>query len=125
MACAKGPAEFCPDGDASVVSTSWTTWVEEFEAFADSKGIFNLTGDAKKDMRAQRKALLLYHAGARVREIHRTLTATDRHAYDDFLTGLNTYFTVEPNNISSVFLYISEAFNSSWRVLDRYHFPGS
>ena len=97
MACAKGPAEFCPDGDSSVVSTSWAAWVEEFEAFADSKGVFNLAGDNKKDMRTQRKALLLYHAGARVREIHSTLTATARHAYDDFLTGLNTYFTVEPN----------------------------
>ena len=97
MACAKGPAEFCPDGDSSVVSTSWAAWVEEFEAFADSKGVFNLAGGNKKDMRTQRKALLLYHAGARVREIHSTLTATARHAYDDFLTGLNTYFTVEPN----------------------------
>ena len=97
MACAKGPAEFCPDGDASVVSTSWTAWVEEFEAYADSKGLFNLAGDQHKDMRAQRKALLLYHAGPRVREIQKTLTATNRHAYDNFLTGLNTYFTVEPN----------------------------
>ena len=97
MASAKGPAEFCPDGDASVVSTSWAAWVEEFESYADSKGLFNLTGDANKDMRAQRKALLLYHAGARVREIHNTLTATSRHAYDAFLRGLTAYFTVEPN----------------------------
>ena len=97
MASAKGPAEFCPDGDASVVSTSWAAWVEEFESYADSKGLFNLTGDTNKDMRAQRKALLLYHAGARVREIHNTLTATNRHAYDAFLRGLTAYFTVEPN----------------------------
>ena len=80
-----------------MVSTSWTAWVEEFEAYADSKGLFNLAGDQHKDMRAQRKALLLYHAGPRVREIQKTLTATNRHAYDNFLTGLNTYFTVEPN----------------------------
>ena len=49
-----------------MVSTSWTSWLEEFEAYADSKGVFNLEGDRNKDMRAQRKALLLYHAGARV-----------------------------------------------------------
>ena len=97
MACGKGPSEFCADGDASVVSTSWTSWLEEFEAYADSKGVFDLDGDRNKDMRAQRKALLLYHAGARVREIHKTLTATNRHAYDDFVAGLNAYFTVEPN----------------------------
>ena len=48
-------------------------------------------------MRAQRKALLLYHAGARVREIHKTPIATNQHAYDDFVAGLNAYFTVEPN----------------------------
>ena len=97
MASSKGPAEFCPHGDASVVSTNWAARLEEFEAYADSKGLFNLTGDNKKDLRAQRKALLLYHAGARVREIAKTLAPTNRHAYDDFLTGLNNYFTVEPN----------------------------
>lgn len=92
MASAKGPAEFCPDGDASVVSTSWAAWVEEFESYADSKGLFNLTGDTNKDMRAQRKALLFYHAGTR--EIHNTLTATNRHAYDAFLSRLTACFTV-------------------------------
>ena len=64
-----------------MVSTSWTSWLEEFEAYADSKGVFNLDGDRNKDIRARRKALLLSQAGARVREIHKTLTAANRHVF--------------------------------------------
>lgn len=93
----RGPGNFCPDGDASVVSTNWISWLEEFEAFADSKGIFNLGGEDNANIRAQRKALLLYHAGARVREIQGTLEATDRDGYDDFRQHLSNYFTVAPN----------------------------
>ena len=69
----RGPSHFTPDGDASTVSVNWDAWLEEFEAFADSKGLFNLAGEDNANMRAQRKALLLYHAGPRVREIHSTL----------------------------------------------------
>ena len=93
----RGPGNFSTDGDATVISTNWASWVEEFEAFADSKGIFNLEGADNENMRAQRKALLLYHAGARVREIQGTLTATARDNYDHFRDHLNTYFTVAPN----------------------------
>ncbi|XP_067949653.1 uncharacterized protein [Watersipora subatra] len=83
----KGPGNFSPDGDASIVSTNWRSWVEEFEAFSDSKGIFNLDGEGNVNMRAQRKALLLYHAGARVREIYGMLAATDRDNYNGFETN--------------------------------------
>ena len=95
----RGPASFCPDGEASDISVRWAEWLEEFEAFADSKGLFNIAGAdaAQQNMRAQRKALLLYHAGARVREIARPFDATDRHAYDAFVTQLNEHFTVEVN----------------------------
>ena len=93
----KGPSNFNPDGEASVVSNNWKEWVEEFEAFADSKGIFNLPGDDNADKRAQRKALLLYHAGHRVREIYKTLTATGRDEYTATVNALNAHFTVEIN----------------------------
>lgn len=93
----KGPGNFAPDGDASVVSTNWASWIEEFEAFADSKGIFSLDGEGNANMRAQRKALLLYHAGARVREIQGTLEVTERDDYAGFRQRLNEYFTVAPN----------------------------
>ena len=36
----RGPSTICPDGEASAVSIAWEEWPEEFEAFADSKGIF-------------------------------------------------------------------------------------
>ena len=93
----RGPSNFNPDGEASTVSTNWTQWVEEFEAYADSKGLFDIAGGDNANMRAQRKALLLYHAGPRVREINRTLAATARDEYAGMVTALNNYFTVEPN----------------------------
>lgn len=94
---ARGPVHFNPDGEASLVSANWAQWVEEFEAFSDSKGIFDLGGDENKNMRAQRKALLLYHAGPRVREIHKILAQTNRDAYTEFVNGLTEHFKVEPN----------------------------
>lgn len=43
-----------PDGDASVVSTNWTSWIENFEAFADFNNIPEGKGNA--NMMAQGKA---------------------------------------------------------------------
>mgnify|MGYP001794878679 FL=1 len=93
----RGPSQFLPDGDASTVSVNWDSWLEEFEAFADSKGLFNLDGAQYANKRSQRKALLLYHAGSRVREIHSTLDQTGRDQYDEMVALLNAHFHVEPN----------------------------
>lgn len=99
MEMERGPANFCPEGDANEISVKWEEWVEEFEAFADSRGLFDMSGgsDKAKNMRAQRKALLLYHAGARVREIVRSFTAIDHDDYKTLVTKLKAHFTVEVN----------------------------
>jgi len=93
----RGPSHFTPDGDASTVSVNWDAWLEEFEAFADSKGLFNLAGEDNANMRAQRKALLLYHAGPRVREIHSTLDQTQRDQYTEMVAVLQGHFHIAPN----------------------------
>ena len=95
----RGPANVCPEGDANEISVKWEEWVEEFEAFADSRGLFNMSGgsDKAKHMRAQRKALLLYHAGARVREIVRSFATIDYDDYRTLVTKLKAHFTVEVN----------------------------
>lgn len=69
----RGPGNFNPEGEPSAVSIKWEEWLEEFEAFADAKGIFDRDGNsgAAQDMRARRKDLLLYQAGARIRELTR------------------------------------------------------
>lgn len=93
----RGPSVFNPDGEASAVSMNWTRWIEEFEAFADSKGLFNLAGNVNANLRAQRKALLLYHAGPRVREIHSNLPDTARDEYTQMVEHLTGHFHVAPN----------------------------
>ena len=65
---------FDPDTDigASVVP-KWNVWLEDFEMFLVANGITNAT---------QKRALLLYQAGHRVREIFRQLPNTgDAAAY--------------------------------------------
>lgn len=96
----RGPGNFSPEGEPSAVSIKWEEWLEEFQAFADAKGIFDKDGvaAAAQDMRARRKALLLYQAGARVREITKGLEATDRDNYAGLVDKLNVHFKVEVNS---------------------------
>ncbi|XP_030855953.1 uncharacterized protein K02A2.6-like [Strongylocentrotus purpuratus] len=57
----RGVPHFDPTGGASIVSGKWKAWLEEFEAYADSRGLF-LDG-CTPAQEAQRRALLLYTAG--------------------------------------------------------------
>jgi len=83
-------------GDASTVSIRWKAWLEEFEAYADSKGLF-ITVDSEEN-KAQRRALLLYIAGPAVRETFKTLAEIGNAIdYDAAITALNTHYTVQPN----------------------------
>ena len=62
--------------------------------------MFLRTGnDAKsKEGNAQRRALLLYSAGARVRSVFKTLDYTgEAHEYDTCLAVLNAHYVVKPN----------------------------
>ena len=61
-------AEFNPDTEIGAsLATRWTTWLDDFEMFLLASGI--------QDTKRQR-ALLLYQAGSRVREIFRQLNDT-------------------------------------------------
>ncbi len=61
-------AEFNPDTEIGAsLATRWTTWLDDFEMFLLTSGI--------QDTKRQR-ALLLYQAGSRVREIFRQLNDT-------------------------------------------------
>jgi hypothetical protein len=52
------PKPFEVTGDAHQVSLNWTAWLEEFEAYADSIGLF-IAEDADEN-KQQRRAMLLY-----------------------------------------------------------------
>jgi hypothetical protein len=104
MSDLRGPSQFDVEGEAGMVATAWSAWVEEFEAYADSRGVFECDGSSKSAMqsRAQRRALLLYCAGPRVRDVFRNLetskgskVAADN--YEDVVKLLNGHFLVRPN----------------------------
>jgi hypothetical protein len=86
------PCKFDVVGDASSVSIRWEAWLEEFEAYADSiRGLFN-----DNDHKTQRRAALLYTAGAEVRKVFKTLSDIGNASdYDRAVTALNKHFKVE------------------------------
>ena len=60
--------EFNPDSEVGAsLATRWTNWLDDFEMFILASGI---TDEKRK------RALLLYQAGQRVREIFRQLPNT-------------------------------------------------
>lgn len=95
----KGPSNFSPEGEASDVAIRWEEWLEEFQSFADSKGLLDMEGtsDKVKQSRAQRKALLLYHAGPGVRSLVKSFETTERDDYQGLVQKLNAHFAVEVN----------------------------
>ena len=59
---------FDPDADVGVsVAPKWKVWLEDFEMFLVANGITDTT---------RKRALLLYQAGPRVREIFRQIPNT-------------------------------------------------
>ncbi|KAL8620655.1 hypothetical protein ACOMHN_029843 [Nucella lapillus] len=82
------PSAFEATGDAHTVSVHWTAWLEEFEAFADSVGLFiTPDDDANKQ---QRRALLPYVAGK-----ERFLERGDTLTLDNHLKLASTFEAVE------------------------------
>ena len=60
--------EFYPDAEIGAsLAKKWETWLKEFEMYVVASGVTD---------NRQKRALLLYCAGARVREIFATLTET-------------------------------------------------
>ena len=92
------PCQFNPDAEVGAsFATRWNTWIDDFEMFLTASGITD-----KKQMRA----LLLYQAGARVREIFRQLndTATDED-YDIAKAKLKEHFELQNNRRYEVFKF--------------------
>lgn len=98
MSDLRGPERFDAEGDATTVSVRWKAWLEEFEAFADCKGLFNNSGGANKAMRTQRRSLLLYLAGPNVRQAFNNIPDNgENDDYEKAMTKLNAHYTVTPN----------------------------
>lgn len=90
------PRPFEATGDAHQVSLKWTAWLEEFEAYADSIGLF--ISDDADDNKQQRRAMLLYVAGKQVRDSFKTLP--DRGSekeYGKAIAALNKHYVIRPN----------------------------
>ena len=74
----------------------WRAWLEEFESCADSRDLF-LDG-ASPAQRAQRRAVLLFNAGAAVRETFKTLhDSGEKEDYEEALRVLNDHYIVNTN----------------------------
>ena len=100
------PENFEVEGEASVVSTAWSAWLEGFECYADCKGVFNSNGRTDKALtqKRQRQALLLFCGGPRVREVlknHNSFVEdsdkVEPDDYDGLVKVLNDHFLVRPN----------------------------
>eukprot|EP00794_Sanderia_malayensis_P004155 gene4155-4710_t len=86
----QGLPPFDPDLDVGAsVGPQWRTWLADFETFV----IANDITDAKR-----KRALLLYQAGSRVREIFRQLQDTrEDKDYQKAVDKLNEYFEPQKN----------------------------
>ena len=95
------PENFEVEGEASVVSTAWSAWLELFECYADCKGVFNSggSGDKPKTQRHQRHAMLLFVGGPRVREVLKNYNSGKiaPDYFDSLVKILNDHFVVRPN----------------------------
>ena len=82
--------EFNPDADVGAsVATRWTTWLSDFEMFPLAIGI--------TDTKRQR-ALLLYTAGLRVREIFKQIPNNgDENNFKTAKEKLTEYFQPQTN----------------------------
>ncbi len=79
------------------VAPKWKVWVEDFKTYVVANDI---TSNKRK------RALLLYLAGPRVREIFRQLpdTGTDGE-FDTALTKSNEYFEPQKNRLFEVYKF--------------------
>ena len=92
----RGVPHFDQTGDASTVSVKWKSWLEEFDAYADSRGLFLEGSTAER--KAQRRALLLFSAGPTVRETFKTFPETGKKEdYQKAVDALNAHYVVKPN----------------------------
>ena len=102
--------EFNPDADiGSSISKRWETWIGELKMYLVASGI------------TRKRALLLYLAGRRVREIFANVTGTgEDDNFDTAITKLTEYFTPLKNRRYEVYRFrqLTQGDNES---LDAFH----
>ena len=103
------------DPDATVgasLAPRWKTWVSDFTTYLVANAI---------DNNKRKRALLLYLAGSRVREIFRHLTDTGGDEdFDTALTALTKYFEPHRNRLYEVYTF-RQAFQEPTETIDQYH----
>ncbi len=105
--------EFVPDADIGAsLATRWRLWLQDFNTFILASGI----RDAKR-----KRALLLYQAGPRIKEIFAQLTDTGEE--DDFDLAqqkLSDYFEPQKNKRYEVYRF-RETKQGERETLDNFH----
>ncbi len=109
----QGLPPFDPDIDVEAsVGPRWRTWLADFETFVIANDI---TDDKRK------RALLLYQAGSRVREIFRLLQgAGEDKDYKIAVDKLNEYFEPQKNKLYEVYKF-RQAKQQEGETLDQFH----
>ncbi len=114
MATSAGLAPMPPfDPDTALgadVSCRWKVWLEDFETFL-------VASDINDDKR--KRALLLYQAGSRVREIFRHLDNTGED-YKSACEKLTAHFQPQKNRIFEVYTF-RQAIQGSGESIDQFH----
>ena len=105
--------EFQPDAELGAsLASKWRTWLADFEMFLTASGITNAT---------RKRALLLYLASSRVREIFQYLHDTgNADDYDTAKTKLTTHFEPQKNRRYEVYRF-RETKQEQGETLDQYH----
>ena len=90
--------EFCPDAKVGTnIVTKWNNWQSDFEMYITGSGITDPT---------RKRALLLYQAGSRVREIFKQIPDTGTGAdYDLAKEKLKAHFDPQKNRRYEVYRF--------------------
>ena len=105
--------EFQPDAELGAsLASKWRTWFADFKMFLTASGITTAT---------RKRALLLYLAGSRVREIFQHLPDVgNADDYDTAKTKLTTHFEPQKNHRYKVYRF-RETTQELGETLDQYH----
>ena len=102
---------FDPDTDLGAdLAARWKIWLDDFNTYLVAS---NITNDKRK------RALLLYQAGSRVREIFRNLEETGED-FDTAVAKLNDFFEPQKNRLFEVYKF-RQAVQGQSESLDQFH----
>ncbi|XP_065067305.1 uncharacterized protein K02A2.6-like [Rhopilema esculentum] len=109
----KPVAEFRPHAEVGAsLATRWNDWLDDFEMFLVASGITDNT---------RKRALLLYQAGPRVREIFKNLTDVgEADDFDSAKAKLTEYFEPQKNRRYEVYRF-RQATQAQQETLDQFH----